>query len=47
MTYSEDLRERVVEFVRAGGSKSKAAEQFKVSRWCVYDWLSRKSLEPK
>ena len=47
MTYSEDLRKRVVEFVKNGGSKSKAARLFGVSRWCVYDWLSRESLMPK
>ena len=46
MTYSEDLRERVVEFVRKGGSKSEAARRFAVSRWCVYDWLSREDLRP-
>ena len=47
MTYSVDLRERVVEFVEQGGSKSEAARQFKVSRWCVYDWLSRETLKPE
>lgn len=46
MTYSVDLRERVVAFVRAGGSKTEASRQFKVSRWCVYEWLSRENLEP-
>lgn len=45
MTYSVDLRERVVEFVEQGGSKSDAARVFGVSRWCVYDWLKRESLE--
>lgn len=48
MTYSVDLRERVVGFVRDGGSKSEAAIRFGVSRWCVYDWLSRgETLEPQ
>jgi transposase len=47
LTYSVDLRERVVVFVRNGGSKSEAARQFKVSRWCIYEWLSRESLKPK
>mgnify|MGYP000979446792 CR=1 FL=1 len=46
MTYSVDLRERVVEFVKQGGSKSEAARRFKVSRWCVYDWLCREDLTP-
>jgi transposase len=47
MTYSVDLRERVVEFVQNGGSKSEAARLFAVSRWCVYDWLSREDLSPE
>lgn len=46
MTHSVDLRERVVAFVKEGGSKSEAARRFKVSRWCVYDWLDRETLEP-
>jgi transposase len=45
MTYSVDLRERVVAFVKNGGSKSEAARHFKISRWCVYEWLSREKLE--
>ena len=40
--YSQDLKERVVAFVQGGGSKSQAARQFKVSRWCVYEWLKAK-----
>ena len=44
MTYSEDLRERVVEFVRGGGKKSEAARRFGESGWCVYEWLSREHL---
>ena len=47
MSYSEDLRERVVKFVEEGGSKAKASRQFNVSRWCVYDWLGRKDLKAK
>lgn len=46
MTYSVDLRERVVSFVKNGGGKSAAARLFGVSRWCVYNWMSRESLEP-
>jgi putative transposase len=46
MTYSMDLRQRVVAFVRDGGSKSEAARRFGVSRWCVYNWTNRKTLEP-
>jgi transposase len=47
MTYSVDLRERVVTFVKQGRSKSEAARRFKVSRWCVYNWLERETLEPE
>jgi transposase-like protein len=47
MTYSEDLRKRVIDFVQKGGSKSEACRRFKVSRWCVYNWLNRKSLAPQ
>lgn len=46
MTYSVDLRERVVTFVRDGGSKSEASRRFGVSRWCVYEWLERETLTP-
>lgn len=47
MTYSVDLRKRVVAFVREGGDKAEAARQFGVARSCVYDWLSRADLKPK
>ena len=47
MAYSVDLRKRVVEFVRSGGSKAEASRRFKVSRWCVFDWLQREDLTPR
>jgi transposase len=47
MTYSEDLRKRVVAFVQGGGSKREEAWLFKVSRGCVYLWLNGKNLPPK
>jgi putative transposase len=47
MTHSVDLRQRVVAFVRGGGSKSEAARRFNVSRSCVYDWLRMTDLKPK
>lgn len=47
MTYSLDLRKRVVEFVKNGGSKAEASRVYKVSIWCVYDWCKRVDLEPK
>jgi transposase len=39
MSYSEDLRERVVGFVEGGGGKTEAARRFSVSRAIVYIWL--------
>lgn len=47
MTYSVDLRERVVAFCREGGSKTEAAKRFGVHRLTVYAWLKAPSLEPK
>lgn len=46
MTYSVDLRQRVVRFVQEGGSKTGAARYFRVSLWCVRDWCSRPDLHP-
>lgn len=47
MTYSVDLRGRVVDFVRGGGSKSEAARRFRIGEATVYRWLSAKRLAPK
>ena len=47
MTYSIDLRKRVVSYVENGGCKSKASEIFGVSLWCVHDWCKREDLSPK
>ncbi len=47
MTYSTDLRERVVAFVKAGGSKVEASERFNVNRQTVYNWLKDNDLTPK
>jgi len=38
MRCSTDLRKRVIEFVRGGGSKAEAARRFQVSRPSVYNW---------
>src|SRR5262245_23991029 len=38
MRCSQDLRKRVIEFVRGGGSKAEAARRFQVSRASVYNW---------
>jgi putative transposase len=47
MTCSIDLRERVVNFVRSGGSKAEAARRFCVSCRTIYNWLERDNLSPK
>jgi transposase len=46
MSYSEDLRERVIGFVRNGGGKTEAARIFSVSRAIVYIWLGTESQKP-
>lgn len=40
MRCSKDLRQRVVAFVRGGGSKAEAARRFQVSRGSIYNWLN-------
>ena len=47
MSYSVDLRKRVISFVESGGSKSEAARRFDVSRRTVYNWLALDDLSPK
>ena len=47
MTYSIDLRRRVVGFVESGGNKAEASRRFGVSLWCVDDWCKRQDLSPK
>jgi transposase len=47
MTYSVDLREKVVAFVRDGGGQAEAARHYGISLWCVRDWLARKDLQPQ
>jgi transposase len=41
MSYSKDLRRRVVKYVRQGGSKAEAARRFDVGVWTVHAWLRR------
>jgi transposase len=48
--YALDLRERVVKFVQAGGSKAEAARRFQIARRTVYRYLAaaqRGALAPK
>lgn len=47
MGYSTDLRERVVDFVKNGGSKTEAAKRFSVSRAIIYIWIKAESLRPQ
>jgi transposase-like protein len=39
MAYSHDLKQRVLEYVGAGGGKSQAARRFSVARSTVFVWL--------
>jgi transposase len=38
--YGLDLRERIVSFVKSGGSKVEAAKRFRVARKTVYNYLT-------
>ena len=38
--YALDLRERIVSFVKAGGSKVEAARRFQAVRKTVYNYLT-------
>ena len=40
MSYSLDLRKRVLDFLSDGGSKAEASRTYKVSRTCIYKWLA-------
>ena len=40
MTYSTDLRKRVLDFITNGGSKAAAERTFGVSRRTIYNWLA-------
>ncbi len=47
MTYSIDLRKKVVGFIEAGGSKVEASRIFNVGRKSIYNWLNNNTLSPK
>lgn len=47
MSYSVDLRERVVGYVRGGGSPTEAARLFQVSRMTIHRWVGAPDLHPK
>ncbi len=44
MTYSIDFRKKVVAHVRGGGGQAETARRFRISVWCVRDWLAREEL---
>ena len=46
MTYSIDLRQRVIAFVDVGGTKAEAARRFSVSEGSVHNWLKRENIAP-
>lgn len=47
MTYSLDLRERVVSFVNSGGSRAEASRRYDVHYDTVRNWLRCDDLRPK
>lgn len=47
MSYNVDLRERVVNYVRSGGSPDNAAQLFNVGRSTIYRWLGAPDLHPR
>ena len=42
MSYSIDLRERVIRYIEEGGSKIEASRIFNVCRMTIYKWLKKK-----
>ncbi len=53
MTYSTDLRKRILDFIQTGGKKSETSRRFSVDRSTIYrgleaqDLLSTQKPEPK
>ncbi|NIT59302.1 MAG: helix-turn-helix domain-containing protein, partial [Aliifodinibius sp.] len=46
MSYSIDLRQRVMNYIQSGGSKTQACRLFQVGRTTIYRWLQREDLRP-
>ena len=46
MSYSLDLRQRVIAFLQQGGQVTQAAKLFQVGRATIYRWLGRDNLAP-
>jgi transposase len=45
MSYSIDLRKRVVDYVKDGGCIAQSAALFKVGRATIYRWFGRSDLQ--
>ncbi len=45
MTYSLDLRQKVIDYIESGGKITKATKVFGIGRASIYRWLERKELE--
>ncbi len=45
MSYSLDLRQKVIDYVESGGKITKAAKLFGIGRASIYRWLDREGLE--
>ena len=46
MSYSKDLRTRVIDYIENGGSILSATRIYKVGRSTIYRWLARIELKP-
>ena len=46
MSYSIDLRKRVIEYIEKGGSQIETVKIFGVNRRTIYNWLHRQNLSP-
>ena len=45
MSYSLDLRQKVINYIENGGKITEAAKKFGVGRATIYKWLNRQNLE--
>lgn len=47
MSYSVDLRERVISYVHSSGSQAQASQLFGITRRTIYNWMQREDLTPR
>jgi transposase-like protein len=47
MSYSEDLRERALAFIKKEGNISEASRLFGICRPALYRWMKKKELGPQ